>query len=181
MESNKDKQLPVSYLRECFDYNPESGELIWKIRPTSHFRGYESTDGGFNTKYSGKVAGSVMARGYIWLTLDGESHFSHRIAWAIYHGAYPDGQIDHINGIRTDNRIANLIEVSARDNSRNRKKPKTNTSGHIGVCKRGNSFRAYINGESGREWLGTFPSIDEAVKARKNAEILYGYHVNHGR
>ncbi|WP_251847234.1 HNH endonuclease signature motif containing protein [Enterobacter hormaechei] len=119
MEIAKDKELPVEYLRECFQYDPETGELTWKERPLSHFEHSTKADGGFNKKYAGKIAGSVMARGYVWITLNKRPHFAHRIAWAIHYGEYPKDVIDHVNGIRTDNRISNLVQSTPSANSRN--------------------------------------------------------------
>jgi hypothetical protein len=123
MEIAKDKELPVEYLRECFHYDPETGELTWKERPLSHFEHSTKADGGFNKKYAGKIAGSVMARGYVWITLNKRPHFAHRIAWAIHYGEYPKDVIDHVNGIRLtieslilcNPRLAPIPETRRRD------------------------------------------------------------------
>lgn len=183
MEIAKDKELPVEFLRECFKYDPETGELTWKERPLSHFEHSTKADGGFNKKYAGKIAGSVMARGYVWVTLNNRPHFAHRIAWAIHYGEYPKDVIDHINGIRTDNRIVNLVQSTPSANSRNQKMRSTNTSGHMGVCQRSDNgkYRSFIQEGGKRVWLGCFDTLEEAIAVRKEAEKRFGYHENHGR
>lgn len=183
MDIDKDKELPIEFLRECLNYNADTGILTWKERPPEHFLHSSRADGGFNTKYAGKQAGCVMARGYVWLTLCGKLHFAHRIAWAIYHGGYPMGLLDHDNGDRTDNSILNLIESTPEKNSRNQKKRITNTSGQMGVCLRKDTgkYRSFIQADGKRIWIGSHNTFEEAVAARKEAERIYGYHENHGR
>lgn len=183
MEILKSKELPIEYLRECFLYDPLTGLIVWKERPMSHFSHSTKADGGFNTKYAGKVAGSLMRRGYIWITLNGQSHFAHRLAWALFHGEYPIDLLDHENGIKTDNRISNLIPASCSENSRNQKLRRTNTSGHMGVHfrKDNGKYRSFIQQDGKRVWLGSFDTYEQALAVRKAAEIEFGYHPNHGR
>lgn len=183
MDIDKSKELPISYLKECFEYNSLTGILTWKVRPANHFAHSSKADGGFNAKYAGTVAGSVMARGYIWVTLCGRSHYAQRIAWAIYYGEYPKGIIDHDNGDKTDNRIINLVESTNEKNSRNQKLRVTNTSGQMGVCLRKDTgkYRSFIQEGGKRVWLGSHDTYEEAVACRKAAEKKYGYHENHGR
>lgn len=183
MHIDKDKELPIEFLRECLSYDPETGILTWKERPPEHFVHSSRADGGFNAKYAGKQAGSVMARGYVWITLCGGAHFAHRIAWAIHHGRYPDEVLDHDNGDRADNRLVNLVESTPERNSRNQKKRCTNTSGHMGVSYRKDSgrYRSFIQHGGKRIWLGSHATYEEAVTSRKEAEKRYGYHENHGR
>jgi hypothetical protein len=105
------------------------------------------------------------------------------VAFAIYYGRWPDGQLDHINGDRRDNRIANLREVSNAENSRNAGRRRDNTSGVVGVSStssRLNPWRAYIKIGDRVRHLGRFPSIKTAADARRAAERQHGYHENHG-
>ena len=101
----------------------------------------------------------------------------------MHHGAWPKKGIDHINGITDDNRISNLRDVSQSDNMRNMTTPCRNTSGRIGVywfardCK----WQAQIRADGKTKHLGYFDDINDAIAARKAAEIEYGYHENHGR
>ncbi len=108
---------------------------------------------------------------------------SHRAAWAIYYGEYPKNHIDHINGVRTDNKIINLRDVTRSENQRNMKTHKHNTSGHTGVGfhKKTEKWRANIWKNNKQIHLGLFDDFEGAVAARKSAEKKYNYHPNHGR
>lgn len=176
------KDLPsVEYLRECLDYNPETGVLTWKERPRSHF----ATDGGhkiFNAQFPGKRIVGKYDKGYICLSLNNLVHKAHRVIWAIYHGSWPADQVDHINMDKSDNRIANLKEATADENSRRMSLYRNNRSGIIGVswAKHCNRWKAYI-GVNGRQIvLGYFAQKEDAIDARKKADSLYGYASNHG-
>ncbi len=95
----------------------------------------------------------------------------------------PSGEIDHINGDRTDNRICNLRDVTSAGNSCNRRRQDRNTSGVTGVAwdKRASRWQARIGLNGKQKYLGYFDSLDEAVAARKAAELELGFHPNHGR
>lgn len=110
--------------------------------------------------------------------------YHHRLAWELVNGPIPeDMQVDHINGIRTDNRIENLRLVTSSGQSKNQKLREDNKSGYPGVFWRSQrkKWSAYINSEGKRKYLGLFSSKDEAIDARKEAEKQMGYHSNHGR
>jgi len=96
----------------------------------------------------------------------------------------PEGYfVDHINHIRDDNRWENLRLVSASGNSRNRGMSSRNTSGVTGVTWSRSKSRwvAQIKVDKENKTLGVFTDFSEAVNARKNAEVLYGFHENHGK
>lgn len=116
-------------LSDYFDYS--NGNLIWKERDSS-FPLYRN---GWNGKNAGKVAGTKDSSGYVRVRLNGEKTLAHVIIWKIHNGPISDGmEIDHINGIRHDNRIENLRVVTKSANQRNRVKlNKNNTSGVSGV------------------------------------------------
>jgi hypothetical protein len=99
------------------------------------------------------------------------------------YGSWPEDQIDHINGNKKDNRLENLRAVSNRENLRNKKIYKNNTSGTIGVSfyksKQGYQASIKINGK--RKNLGVFKNKEEAIAARAAANIKYNFHENHGR
>ncbi|MFD2248971.1 hypothetical protein [Pseudochelatococcus lubricantis] len=97
-------------------------------------------------------------------------------------GADPD-EIDHVNGIRSDNRFNNLRNVDHAANTRNVALHSSNTSGVIGVswAKRECRWRASIKANNRERHIGYFRDFEDAVAARKAAERQFGFHKNHGR
>ena len=138
-------------------------------------------DTGIFTKNGRKVGGSDKD-GYITIGIKYKVYKAHRLAWLYFNGSFPLNNIDHINHIRSDNRIINLREVSNTENHHNRGKHKLNTSGHVGVTwdKWHNKWKAQIHFNGKHIHLGYFSSKEEAIKARKEAEVKYNFHPNHG-
>lgn len=172
-------------IHESFDYSPDTGILTWKDRPLSHFKS-QASQRACNTARSGLPAlDGLTKRGHRSGVFFGVTIPAHRVAWIIYHNEMiPVGLvIDHINGDGADNRIENLRAVSQGDNSRNNKLNKLNTSGASGVywSSKEKSWCASITADNTRYYLGAFPSFDDAVAARKEAERQHGFHANHGR
>jgi len=124
-----------------------------------------------------------MTAGYREVSILGKSYRSHRLAWLLHYGEEPKNQIDHINGVRDDNRIENLRDTTQAENCKNVKKPKNNTSGCVGVYwkKRDSVWRAAISVNDIQVSLGAFKDKSDAIAARLKAEIKYGFHANHGR
>ena len=173
--------LSQSKLKELFDYDPLIGVLVWRTRPREHF----STDRGwssYNARFSGNPAGGPASRGYLRVFVDGSSFLVHRIIYKLIHGLDPE-QIDHINGVRDDNRASNLRSVTGQVNHQNIKLPANNTSGIIGVnwSKQKLKWRAIIRADGKDIHIGSFDDIEDAAAARLAAEIKYGFHKNHGR
>lgn len=108
---------------------------------------------------------------------------SHRLAWLYTYGHWPIDQIDHINGIRDDNRICNLREVNNQQNQMNAKKRFDNTSGKTGVCyfSRDNNWRSTIVFKGKSHHLGYFETKEEAILAREEAEVRFGFSERHGK
>lgn len=179
------KPLPTpDELRQLLDYDPDTGSLRWRPRPLTSFPD-ERSGKIWNTRFSGKLAAHMRADGYCRAVVNYNGIYVHRIAWAIVYGTWPDGEVDHINGDPSDNRIANLRLVDSSGNSKNSAKRSDNTSGVVGVYK--NSARytlpwsaeIYVNKKKRK--LGNFATIEEAAAARREAERDHGYHENHGR
>lgn len=180
---NRNKEISPEILRELLAYNPDDGTFIWKERNQKWFKSEPSCKS-WNTKYSGEKAfTSINSNGYKQGMIMGKVYSAHRVAFAIYHGRWPSDQIDHINGHKTDNRIANLNNVAARGNNKNKKRSINNTSGVTGVSwdKSSGRWLARIGVNSGVICVGSFDSKEDAIFARKMAEMEYGFHPNHDR
>jgi len=142
-----------------FMYIPESGQLI--------------------NKNTGKVAGCLTSNGYLVVSIGPRPYPAHRLIYYMYHGHFPKGQIDHINRIKTDNRIANLRDVSASKNMRNTGNSTKNKSGVKGVIwnRQENCWQAKAFYKRKPIHVGNFKHFINAVKARHYAEQIFGYTV----
>jgi len=162
-------------LRQLLRYEPETGNLFWRERENPKNNNALNT---WNKRWAGNLALAYVdpSNGYMVGRLGGFKVYSHRVIAAIAWG-YCSEEVDHKNGNRTDNRILNLRPCSRAENCKNLKLPSDNSSGHIGVSRKGKGWRARISGVH----LGTFKDIDDAIVARKAAEAKYGFHPNHGR
>lgn len=176
------RQLPnQKYLASVFEYNAEAGLLVWKRRDRSTFK----SDGSFkswNTRFSGKVAGSQNGQGYRQVDLDGKVYLAHRIIWTLVNGDIGAEDIDHLNGDRSDNRIENLRVVSRSVNLRNSARIKPSQLGICGVSvhKATGKYRAYVGVNGKQIHLGFFDDLDAAIEAREEANSTYGFTKRHG-
>jgi hypothetical protein len=159
--------IEIEELRAAFNYDAETGVLTWRHR--------EDMLPTWNTKYAGKRAGSIHVLGYRKIRFKGKTPWEHRIAWAITHGRWPDDQIDHINGDKSDNRLANLREANNSQNGANRLQP--NKWGLKGVAWDGrcNKWFAQIRKDGKITYLGTFDTPKAAHEAYvEAAQKLHG-------
>jgi hypothetical protein len=168
-------------MKELLDYDPSTGALTWKPRGIEMFKS-EHDCRAWNTRFAGKPFGSKDANGYIRGGIRPKSYLAHHLAWYLAHGRWP-AEIDHINGVRDDNRLCNLREVTRAENNKNRKRRSNNTSGVAGVSfvARLGKWRAYITGNGRQVPLGCYSDLNDAIAARKAAEKEFEYHPNHGR
>jgi hypothetical protein len=111
--------------------------------------------------------------GYENIMVDNVRHKSHRLAWFYMHGEWPPHQVDHINRVRGDNRIANLRLATRAENLQNRNLSKNNTSGHEGVKWNGRvgKWYAQISHNKERMHLGSYSNIEDAIAARSAARL----------
>lgn len=162
--------LTQAYVKELFDYYPDTGSLIWKVKR----QGRGALNG---------PALACLSKGHLRGRIDGKGYLQHRVIWLWMTGHWPESQIDHINGNGADNRWSNLRSVTDAENKRNLPHRADNTSGVIGVYFH-NAAQKWcaelkINGK--KHYLGLFSIHADAVQARKQAERTYGFHPNHGR
>jgi hypothetical protein len=138
----------------------------------------------WNKRWALKEAFTYISQGrYKQGAIDNVNHYAHRVAWAMHYGEWPNGVIDHINGDGNDNRIKNLRLATVSDNAKNAKLSKANSSGMTGVTyiKNRGKWRGQIVHQGRCNFLGHFNDVNEAISARKKAEVEYGFHPNHGR
>lgn len=151
-------------------YNPDTGLFTWLVRTSNRIS-------------VGDVVTMVSKNGYVRIGLNGNQYQAHRIAWLIMTGEWPEKDIDHINGDRIDNRWQNLRQVDRQTNLRNSSLSSANTSGALGVSldKRCGRWYAYIKVDGVKKSLGYYDNIEDAVLARKAADVKYGFHPDHGK
>ena len=185
---NKPNPMPARRRIEKFFYvDTQLGYLINKPRSPEDFSiPKRGTQKSYSVMWNKQHAWQVVGAGtntnrYLTVKIDGLAYSVHRLIWFYATGSEPE-LIDHINGIKNDNRIENLRTVSHLENCKNMAVTDRNTSGHIGVFwhKGEQKWGAKISNAGRRVYLGYYRNFEEAVKARKSAERQYGYHKNHG-
>lgn len=161
------KWLPsAEYLRECFDYDPDTGVLIWRARPLHHFKNADYQRK-WNSSHAGKQPGSPNPR-YLNIGLHGRVFLAHRIIWMMQTGNWPN-QIDHKNRDGTDNRWHNLREATHQQNKWNRNRPERILPRGVRGLKNGR-FVAHLygtkdDGSRTLKSLGTYDTPEEAHAA----------------
>lgn len=140
-------------------YSPEDGSLRWRINRKGGAR-------------AGDLAGSPMPNGYIKVGVNGREYLAHRLAWLITHGEWPEHEIDHANGDRGDNRLANLRPATRSENGQNCGLRATNTSGFTGVTwnEARKMWQAQITAGGKHRVLGLFASPEQAASAYREAK-----------
>ena len=146
----------------CYDQN--TGDFTWKISRGS--------------VKAGSKAGTLNPDGYVQIKFFGKFHKAHRLAWLYAHGEFPESLIDHINGVRHDNRISNLRQATQKQNAENRGKGRNNKSGFKGVHWHGKAkkWRARIQHDGKHIHLGFFTDANLAHEAYKVAEKQFFTH-----
>jgi HNH endonuclease len=139
-------------LKELFDYDPESGNLIWRV------------DRGAN-KMRGKVAGYIHSTGYRHVRTGEGQEKAHRLIWMYHYGSFPTQHVDHINGDCSDNRIENLREATRSQNQQNRRVNKNSSTGLLGVQRNHKKWKATIRLNNAPIYIGTFDTPEEAHQA----------------
>jgi hypothetical protein len=152
--------ITAERVREVFSYNPDTGDLTWRVTTSPR-------------RPSGAVAGFVATNGYRRTGIDNRRYAVHRLVWLYVYGAWPSDQIDHIDGNRLNNRLANLREATASQNQWNSKQRGNGLRG-VRLRRRG-CWQARICVHRKTHHLGSFATPEEASQAYiKAAEKLHG-------
>lgn len=168
-----DPSITHDLVKQRFDYSPDTGEFRYRDNFSAKAR-------------KGKVAGNKPGSdAYLYIGIGYKRYAAHRLAWLYMTGAWPVGEIDHVNGDTSDNRFSNLRDVTPSQNQFNQRIPKNNTSGVKGLhwLKRKNKWRASVastrQGFNG--YLGVYSSKEDAIKAIKlGRKLLHGEFSNDG-
>lgn len=164
----------IDELRKIWNYDHDTGIFTWLYRPNANRLS--------NAQTTGRRVGTTSMR-YNTVVYGGVGYCLHRVAWAFFHGTWPISEIDHINGDKTDNRIANLREATHVENEWNDGKQKNNTSGRKGVSfeKATGRWRANIGVNGKCISIGRFDTIEDAYEAYCEAgRRLHGEFFNPG-
>jgi hypothetical protein len=146
-------------LREMLDYDWRTGVFTWRIA--------------VGRVRPGDRAGRINRSGYLQIGVGGQRYSAHRLVWLYVYGMWPIGDIDHINGDRSDNRLKNLRPATDAQNRANAKKQCGSSSGLKGVCfhKKLSKWQATITVDGKTKYLGIFATEQEAHEAYKKAAI----------
>ena len=137
------------------------GVLWWKPRVDSN---------GFNERFAGEPAGTLDPNGYIYVQINGKRHAAHRIIWAMLYGYWPD-TIDHIDGVKSNNRSENLREATQAQQCQNRVKGLNKSSKYLGVSARKNGkWLSQIRINRVLHRIGLFDTEEEAYDAYLKAK-----------
>lgn len=167
--------LTPETLRSLLSFNPETGLFVWKDRAVEMFPNERSAKV-WNARYANREAFTCTNKdGYRVGAIFYTNVYAHRVAFLLVEGRHiPDGlEIDHINGVRSDNRWVNLRAVPRITNTRNRSR--SNSRIYPGIIERNGRFRASISVRGKPQYLGTFATAGEAIAARKAAEAEFGF------
>lgn len=149
----------ATVIRDALSYDPSTGLFTWRVSPCKNVK-------------AGDAAGFSRAGGYVGIQIGGKTYYAHRLAWLYVHGRWPTHQLDHINRIRGDNRIANLRECTNTENQQNRNVSRANVSGFTGVSwnRAARKWVAQIRAHGRKQYLGLFPTSEAAHAAYTEAK-----------
>lgn len=175
----KRKTIPIDELRALLRLEFVNGvpRLYWRARPITSFA-TPNAGRTWNTKYADQRTGITREPdGYLSVRIHGKKYQAHRVIWALYYGEWPEGDIDHRNRRKYDNRIRNMRIASTIENGQNRSVGSNNKSGHVGVswCKRQRQWMASIKADGKRKFLGYFDDVEMAAGVRRAAERANGF------
>ena len=159
----RNKPLPsFSHVSSQLRYEPETGEFFWKPSKRGFREGFEK-------------AGTVTRKGYARIRIDGNKHYAHRLAWLLHYGEWPSAHVDHINTVKTDNRIANLRLADPSQSNFNVGLTSKNTSGVKGVrySKSQNCWISFVTARGKNVLFGRHQTKDDAIRAVEKTRLQF--------
>lgn len=151
------QDITAQRLRELVSYDEGTGEFTWLVK-----RGNADL---------GSIAGYTNSNGYRVIRLDGVRYRAHRLAWFFAHGVWPSENVDHINGDRADNRIANLRDITQAENLQNQKRAHNRSkTGLLGAWPSGKRFHSCVRVNGKYHELGRFDTAEQAHAAYLEAK-----------
>ena len=162
-------EITQKELKKVLHYDADTGKFTWLKARNSRIK-------------AGDIAGGIDRYGYIRIKINGNKYLAHRLAFLYMTGKFPPDEVDHINHLRADNRFVNLRHATRVENSRNKSMQLNNKSGFTGVSwhERTSKWIANIIINGNQKHLGYFTDINDAIEARKKANIEHEFHENHG-
>jgi hypothetical protein len=143
-------------VKDWLSYSPETGEFIWIKK-------------GKGKNVLGGRAGWYDRDGYVCITVQGAKYKAGRLAWWFMTGNQPTGAVDHINGVRHDNRLDNLRIVSPHESSANRAMQENNTLRVKNVTFSKGAYQVRVSFNKKSHYFGRFKSLDEAARVAATA------------
>jgi hypothetical protein len=156
----KAQEMTAERLRELLHYEPLTGRFTWRVHNS--------------VAIPGERAGGAHGGGYRSIGIDYKKYLEHTLAVLYVTGQWPENDVDHKNGIRSDNRWENLIVATKSENNHNKGLSPRNKTGYAGICKHGNKYRARLEVQGKPIDLGCFSALEDAIEARKAAIEKYG-------
>jgi len=156
--------LTIEEIRKLFYFDFNTGKIYWAV------------DHGRWGNLPKNIEAGCLKNGYRWIRIGKKNYFGHHIAWALWYGEWANSTLDHLNGIRDDNRPENLRIASVAENNQNQHNtPSHNTSGIRGVswdaARNKWTARISLNGKSKN--LGRFDTIEIAENAYLQAKMIH--------
>jgi hypothetical protein len=154
LKTTLESSLSCERLKELLTYAPDSGLFHWRFT-----RG---------PVVAGAVAGTIDKSGYVQIRIDGRFFRAHRLAWLYIHDSWPSLHIDHIDGDKSNNKIANLRNVCHQINQQNQSRAhKKSATGLMGVSRNGNRWMARIKLNGKTTYISNHETPEEAHEAYK--------------